>query len=231
MARWRVVDFMLVALLVLLVGAAARPASDIKRRQSAPAHFFESMASDKVRQSPSPRLTHRRSSLAQDGSPDATIADHGGFSVASIIGVAVSATFTIAVIISLSYSAYYQHAKLQLHKQFLERLAPHAPRTEDQQAGVSPEDVIADISRRTRTAADAYGLAVLMSSSAQLSPAIYSALQEEESSSPIAPAEAKAKAVMDDKVLGRREDILPLGHQFSQAAVDGQAFLMSRPAL
>lgn len=168
--------------------------------------------------------------LSQDGQPDTTIDDHGGFSVASSVGVAVSATFTLAVIMSLSYSAYYRHAKLKLHRQFLERLGPLAPpQVQDQQAQVAPQVIVPEGHRRTRTAVDTYGLAVLMSSSAQLSPAVYSALQEEEPQPLMAPAEAKTKATMEDKVLGRRQDVIPPSRPFGQAAMNGQLLTMSRP--
>lgn len=166
-----------------------------------------------------------------DQSQGPTVVNHGGFSVASSIGVAVSAAFTIAVIMSLSYSAYYRHAKLKLHRQFLDRLSQSTFRNQDRGAEVSREAAMPGVLCRTRTAADTYGLAVLMSSSCQMSPAVYSALQEAEPQPPTAPAEAKVKAATENKVLGRREDFIPLGRQFARAAVDGQMLTLSRPPL
>lgn len=204
MARRRVDEQMLVALLAFFAGAAARPAIDTERRQSTSLLIVERAATNQPRELHFARLT-------QDGQPEKTIADHGGFSTASIVSVAIFAAFTIAVIVSLSYAAYYCHAKLKLQKQLLERLVPSTFHAQNQQAGVFPEVAVSDVSWTTQTAATTNSLAVLMSSSAQPSPASCAALQEEQLKSSIAPVEAKAKAVTEDKVLGRRQDIMPLG--------------------
>lgn len=223
MARWRLVEPKLFVLLLLLAGTAAHPLSPTNSRQLVSTPYLGSTIHKKVRQS----LTAR---VSQDGQPDTTIDDHGGFSVASIVGVAVSATFTLAVIISLSYSAYYRHAKLKLHRQYLERLGPFASQAQNQEADVSPEAAIPDEFRSMRTAARAHGLAGSISSSAQFATFTYSAAQEHQLESPTAPVEAKAKAAVEDKVLGRREDLLPLGREFGHAARNGQMLVAFRPA-
>lgn len=225
MAHRRGIGCTLVVLLVLLSCTAAHPTFSMSRRPSTARLFFENPAKIQVRQSHAARLT-------QDGRPDTTIDNHGGFSVASSVGVAVSATFTLAVIMSLSYSAYYRRASLKLQKQFLDRLGPLAPpQAQDQQAQVAPQVNAPERHRRpTRTAPNIYGLAVLMSSSAQLSPVVYSALQEEEPQPLIAPAEPKTKAPpVEPKSLGHHGDIMPLSRPFGQAAMDGQLLAVSRP--
>lgn len=223
MAHWRGIECTLVVLLVLLSWTAAHPTFSMSRRPSTARPFFENAAKSQMRQSHAARLT-------QDGQPDTTIDDHGGFSVATSVGVAVSATFTLAVIMGLSYSTYYRHAKLKLHKQFLERLGSLIPQAQDQQAQVAPQVTVPEEYRRTRTSPNTYGLAVLMSSSAQFSPVVYSALQEEEPQPLNAPAEPKTKATpVEPKSLGRREDIISLSRPFGQAAMNGQLLAISRP--
>lgn len=222
MSHRRDIECTLVFLLVLLSRTAAHPTLSTNRRLSTARPFYESAAIIQMRQSHAARLT-------QDGSPGTTIDNHGGFSVASSVGVAVGATFTLAVIMSLSYTAYYRHAKLQLHKQLLERLGPLPPQAQDRHVQVATQVAAPERPRRTRTAADTLGLAVLMSSSAQLSPVVYSAIQEEEPQSLIEPAEAKTKPITEDKVLGHHADIIPLERSFGQAAIDGQLLAISRP--
>lgn len=222
MSHRRCIESTLIVLLVLLSRTAAHPTLSTNRRPSTARASYESAAIIQMRQSHVARLS-------QDGQPDTAFDNHGGFSVASSVGVAVSATFTLAVIMSLSYTAYYRHAKLQLHKQLLERLGPLSPQAQSQQARVAPQIASPEGHRRTRTAADALGPAVLMSSSAQLSPVVYSALQEEEPQPLIKPAEAKTRPITEDKVLGHRADIIPLERSFGQAAMDGQLLAISRP--
>lgn len=210
-------------LLLLLSKTTALPLFPKKCRQFALMPFLKSTVIHQARHILAARVT-------QDGQPNTTIDTHGGFSVASLVGIAVSASFTLAVIFSLSYSAYYRHAKLKLHRQFLERLGPLTSQAQGQQIEASPEATIPDSSRTIRTAADIYGLTVLMSPPAQPSPDVYTNLQDEQPGSPSAPDEAKTRAAEEDKVLGRREDIIPLGRRFSHAARDGQMLAILRPA-
>lgn len=217
------IECTLVVLLGLLSWAAAYPTFSMSRRPSTARPFFEDPAKIQMLQSHAARLT-------QDGQPDTTVENHGGFSVASSVGIAVSATFTLAVIMSLSYSAYYRHAKLKLYKQYPERLRSLVPQAQDQQAQVAPQGTVPERHRRTRTAPNTYGLAVMMSSSAQLSPVIYSALQEEEPQPLNATAEPKTKATpTEPKSLGHHGDIRSLSRPFGQAAMDGQLLAISRP--
>lgn len=223
MARRRFVIHTLFSLLLILARIAAHPLFPERGRQLEMTSLLEKTVMNHVRQFFSVRIT-------QNGQPDTAIDEHGGFSVASSVGVAVSATFTLAVIVSLSYTGYYRHAKLQLHRQFLERLGPPASQAQDQQAENSSQAASPAIHRRTRTAPDTYGLTVLISPPPQRSPDIYSTLQAEQPKPPVTSLEAKTKAAEENKVLGRREDIIPLGRQFGHAARDGQMLAILRPA-
>lgn len=144
---------------------------------------------------------------------------HGGFTVASAIGVAVSVVFTLCVMVALGYSIYYRQQKLKLQRARLQIENNSLP-TDLRQEEVINLEVIAPspspipathrLSLRTdlgRAHAPNYCIAVQMASTAQFSPAVYSAIQYH--NEPKSPATGNSKmnaSFQEEKVLGRCED-------------------------
>lgn len=216
MARWRAVSNSLAGLLLAVVGAAY-PATETQAQHST------SAAS--VTNSTSAALRHIVARVTQDNDNDDNGSRFPGFTGASAIAVSVSAVLVLAVALSLAYSVYYRHAKLRLQKKALARLGPLPPLVEGQQ----PLRPIAPWRTTTGVAPDGYGLALLMASTARLSPAVYSALHEEAQRSLAVPVESKTRgAVPEDKVLGRREDMFLVRQQ---TEVGAQLFAAPRIAL
>lgn len=217
MARGRAVSHALAVLLHLLLflvsAVAASPASDTRRQDS----WAQTVPT-----------TNSHANTAVTG---------GGWNVASIIGISVGIVVVLLVILSLSNSFYHSHASLRIHQQLLERISHIAQYTPPIDApdtgagagaGAGAGRPHAPWRMTPGVASDAYHLALLMSSTAHLSPTMYSAIQEQihpRLLNPPAPAaETKMRApVTEDKVLGRREDIESQGRQSEQAAgVEGQ---------
>lgn len=169
----------------------------------------------------------------------------GGWNVASIIAMSVGIVVTLVVILSLSNTMYHRHASLRIHRQLLEHIShitQFTPPILDQQppdtgagvgAGTSTSRPQAPWRTTTGVAADAYHLALLMSSTAHLSPTVHSAIQEQIqpmlTRSVATPAESKMRAPpVEDKVLGRREDIVSQSHPNGQATVEGRLAITTR---
>lgn len=217
MARWgahhRVAALKLLLLLLLpllLAGTAARPFDT----QSLPSHPATSGISTLL-------PGHLAVRLAQDVQANSFGASNNDFAK---VFIAIGGALALAMILSLLYSIHYRHAKLQLQRQYLDQRSPLPPEQAQQPAqGQCPAgDVVRPSALRRTTAgvaADNYGLALFMASSAQLSPAVYAALMEQEASSPNLPIESKMKAIpQEEKVLGRREDFRALGSRSGQNA-------------
>ncbi|KAF3767205.1 hypothetical protein M406DRAFT_69368 [Cryphonectria parasitica EP155] len=168
-------------------------------------------------------------------SEDDNNSDHGGFTTASIVGLAVGSASAIFFLMWLYYYfVYYKHEKLKLRREYLQRLGSlEETITQQGQAVAEPsaasEGSSAGTTRpRPRVVTDLpvqnYGLATLMSSSAQLSPAVFSALQRVtpgEAKSPTLTEDFKTKAAMpEDKVLGHCKDIRHSGHGSDVSATD-----------
>lgn len=147
---------------------------------------------------------------------------NGGFNVANSIAIGLIAVFTLCVLVALCYSIYYHQAKLKLRRADLERSErPESP--EAQVTGVNLEASVTPTSPNMTTAgppADIAGRSVTMA------PLANSALQStEEELKSTAMAETKTKAVMlEDKSLGRCEDIRPVRHNFDELSLEGQLF-------
>lgn len=171
----------------------------------------------------------------QNGSTTPAKGMGGGWNVATIIGMTAGIVVTILVMLSLASTVHHRRASLRIHKQLLERISHIAEHNPSILASQPPETgagvgTAAGTGRpqapwRTTSgmAADAYHLAVLMSSAAHLSPTVYSAIQEQiqptRPSQSVPPVETKTRApIMEDKVLGRREDMVSLGGRSRQAA-------------
>lgn len=219
MARGRAASYTLALLLLLLFIISAVTASPARN---------------------TPRQ-HSTAPLPSVEGPSTTSVKGGEWNVSSIIGITVGIIVTLLVILALSNTVYHRHASLRIHQQLLERISritQLSPPVLDNQppdtsAGAGTGRPHAPRRMTPGVASEAYHLALLMSSAAHLSPNIYSAIQEQIQpmlSSPVVPpAESKMRApVVEDKVLGRREDIASQGRQSGQAGVEGPLVSMPR---
>lgn len=156
--------------------------------------------------------------------PKTIVATSGGLTFAGPLGIVIAVFICAVIVMAVIYSIYYHHAKLRLHRAHLERSEMNNP-PEAREADINLEVAIpapppntethAVLNRETtRITPQMSSCAVLMSSSAELSPAVYSALQDSdlEPKSPIS-EDAKIKTmVQEEKALGRREDIMADRH-------------------
>lgn len=237
MACGRAVSYVRLDLLACFIfspGSAALPVVDVNGLSAVSAISSQSTATL------STGLTWRTALISGDHSPHIEIAvtqnnygateagtevvRTGGLSFAGPLGIGIAAFITAVIMLAVIYSIYYHHAKLRIQRARLERSEPinlpqerEADMNQEAANPTSPPPTeTRGVLRRTTTRIPPQmsGCAVLMSSAAELSPTVYSALQssEEEPKAQIS-EDAKMRAILqEEKALGRRDDIISDRH-------------------